>query len=81
MADYNFMGNGFSQHRLSNPPECSDFSGNGDHSVSICFDDVFINESELKSTSISICNDLVPTLIVDFESRYNTAIWQPPKFA
>ncbi len=81
MADYNFLGNGFSQHHLSIPPECSDFSGNADHSVPICFDDVFINESEVKSTSISICNDLVPTLIVDFESRYNSAIWQPPKFA
>jgi hypothetical protein len=82
LADCNFIDNAFSHHIINAQRECSDLSDNSDPSILGCFEDeVFINDSRIKSAAHAVCVELVPTINTNFNSPYFSSIWQPPKFS
>jgi hypothetical protein len=62
--------------------ECSDTSDPAEYiHLSFCEDDVFMNDSKVKSNLFSIGYDLVPFLEVSFSNDFLNEVWQPPKFS
>jgi hypothetical protein len=72
----------FFQNHISTCSECSDSSDPFEHIHSICCeDDVFMNDSKVKSNIFNVKNDKVPVLNDNFRNDYSNDIWQPPKFS
>jgi hypothetical protein len=69
------------QNHISTCNECSDSSDPFEcfHSI-CCEDDVFMNDSKVKSGIFNVMNDKVSVLNDNFRNGYVNNIWQPPKF-
>jgi len=80
-ASSSFNDIAFSQNHISTCNECSDSSDPFEcfHSI-CCEDDVFMNDSKVKSNIFNVMNDKVSVLNDNFRNGYLNNIWQPPKF-
>jgi hypothetical protein len=68
------------QNHITACSECSDSSDPFEYFHSICCeDDVFMNDSKVKSNVSDTENDRVPGLNDNFRNGYLNTIWQPPK--
>jgi hypothetical protein len=82
LADCDFIDNAFSHNHIITLSECPGTSNCFGHSHSVCFDDdVFINDSKVKSDKFLTCIGLIPILKFNFKNSFITNIWQPPKFS
>jgi hypothetical protein len=81
-ADGDFIDNTFSHNHIITLSECSNISNRFEHSSSVSFeDDVFMNDSTVKSNKFLTCIGLVPILKFNFKNSFIANIWQPPKFS
>jgi hypothetical protein len=71
----------FFQNIISACSDCQDTSDPFDYLHSICCeDDVYSNDSIVKSKRVDVMNDNLHPLKDNFQNEYLSKIWQPPKF-
>jgi hypothetical protein len=80
-ANSSFDDIAFSKNHINTCSECSDSSDTFEYFSSICCeDDIFMNDSKVKSNIFDVRNDKFPFINDNFRNEYLNIVWQPPKF-